>query len=346
MRSVLFQLSRSCLCLTAGAVLLGQSPNGDATSQIARGRAFAEKKDFRAALPLLDEAVQSAPQDAEARRWRAHCRTALGRYEGALEDLDIAVALAPDIAWAWYARGMAQHHLGRNQAAIADYTKALELDPTHFKAVEWRGFNHARLGDHLSAWADFSRAVELDPGNPWVFHARARAALALGAIEHAARDLRVVLALDAKDAEAHAQLGFLLVAQGDYDGALRHFDRAIELAPGDHDYARLWLHWLRAMRGQAPEEGGPAPDLPDRGWPGELGKALSGALSRDELLLAADKAPAGEVAARRCEAWFYLGLGALLAGKRDEARDCLHEVLVHGEPAMPEWRAARRLAQR
>jgi tetratricopeptide (TPR) repeat protein len=289
--------------------------------------------------------VRAAPEDPEARRWRGHCRTALGRYDDALRDLDIALKHAPGHAWTWYARGMARHHLGQPQAAIDDYTQALKLDPTHAKAVEWRGFNHARLGDHLAAWLDFTRAVELDPRNGWVYRSRARAALALGADARAERDLECALELDGKDAEAHAQLGFALAARGAGEKALVHFDRAIALDPNNHEYARLWRYWLGQRLGRALDD--PLRGLPERGWPGDLARVLGGGLTRTGLLqrVAGYGFDEQEFRTRTCEAHFYLGLRALLEDRPSTAQGYLREALVRGNATMPEWRWARYLAR-
>jgi len=330
-------------CLVYGGVLSGQEQKADVL--VRDGVAKAGRREFKAALVPLDAAVKLAPDNIEARRWRGHCRNALGMHAEALVDYDLAIRLQPGFAWSWYARGMAKHHLNRFEAAIADYTQALKLDPNNHRAVEWRGFNKAILGDHLGAYLDFNRAEKLDPKNPWVYFTRGRTLLNLGDMRRAREDFLTTLKLQPKHTEAHGQLGFLLVATGDNAAALKSFDRAFELDPKGDDNVSLWRYWLRMSTGKAGENA--KKELPTKAWAGDLAKVLLGELTQGQLMqrLAAQKWNQDELARRRCEAAFHLGLRALLVGEKDRAREHLREAVVVGDITMPEWRAARRLAR-
>ncbi|MHC4077065.1 MAG: tetratricopeptide repeat protein [Planctomycetota bacterium] len=331
-------------CVVIIGVLPGQERSVDAL--VRDGVAKAGRRDFKAALVPLDAALKTDPDNVEARRWRGHCRNALGMHAEALVDYDQAIRLQPGYAWSWYARGMAKHHLNRFEAAIADYTQALKLDPKNHKAVEWRGYNKGILGDHLGAYLDFNRAQELDPKNPWVYFTRGRTLCNLGDLRRARQDFLTTLRLQPKHAEAHAQLGFLLVATGDNAAALASFDKAFELDANDQDHVRLWRYWLRVSTGKPGDNA--REELPTRGWPGDLARVLLGELTQEQLMqrFADEETNPTEMQTRRCEAFFYLGLRALLTGKRDVAREHLKEAVVVGDPTMPEWRAARHLARR
>jgi lipoprotein NlpI len=321
-------------------------PAQDVAALVRDGKDKAGRKEFKAALDTLNRALAEEANNVEARRWRGHCLTALGSYQRALDDLDVAIRLDDKSAWAFYARGMAKHHLDRHREAISDYDAALARDPSHHKAMEWRGFNKSKLGDYLGAFVDFSSAMKLDPDNPWVFQARARAAASLGALARARDDLETAVRLDAKDAEIHAQLGFIHVATGNDKAALERFDQAFALDPKQVDYVRLWRYWLQLRQRKLNADA--RAELPRRGWTGDLGKVLLGELTRAQLLmrLSAYNVTTADLSARRCEAAFYLGVRALIVGKMNRARESFRDALVMGDPSMPEWRAARRFARR
>ena len=327
-------------------ICVSVAPAQDIASLLEDGKNKATRKQFAAALTPLTSVVTKAPKNAEARRWRGHCLTALGRYERALEDLDIAVKLDAKNAWALYARGMAKHHLERHREAIADYTASLALDPANHKAVEWRGFNKSRIGDHLGAYLDFTRATVLDPENPWVWSARARAATNLGAFDHAAKDVAKAIGLSPKDAGLHAQLGFVRVAAGETKAALESFDKCFALAPHHHPYARLFRYWLKVRGRKLNESDGDS--LPKKGWEGDLARVLLGEITNSRLLLrlSAYGLEARELPARRCEAAFYTGMRWLITGKVNRARESFRDAIVAGDASMPEWHAARILAKR
>jgi tetratricopeptide (TPR) repeat protein len=336
---------KAMLCCAVLTITLPAQPKQDVDALLRDGKEKATRQEFKAALVPLDAAVKLKPDSVDARRWRGHCRNALGMYSAALADYDEAIRLEPRNAWSYYARGMARHGLKQFEAAIADYTQALQLDPYHNKAVEWRGFNKALIGDHLGAYLDFNRARDLDPKNPWVYFSRAKALCNLGDLQRARKDLLTTLQLQPKHIEAQAELGFLLVAIGDNDAALASFDKAFEIDPKGEDRALLWRYWLRASKGKPPENA--SKELPPAGWAGDLGKVLLGELTQEQLMeqLKGQEGEPGELPTRRCEAAFYLGLRALLTGKQDLAREHLKEAVVVGDPTMPEWRAARHLAR-
>lgn len=313
---------------------------------LADGKNKATQKQFAAALTPLNTAIVKEPKNAEARRWRGHCLTGLGRFESALQDLDIAVRLDAKNAWAFYARGMAKHHLERHQAAIADYTASLAIEPKNHKAVEWRGFNRSQIGDHLGAYLDFTHAIELDPKNSWVYVARARAATSLLAFDRAKQDLQIAIRLDPKNADLHAQLGFVLVALNDMKTALASFDKCFAMAPRHHPYARLFRYWLKVRERKLKAADGDS--LPAKGWEGDLAKTLFGEITRATLLLrlSAYGADSSELPARRCEAAFYVGMRWLITGKVNRARESFRDAIVVGDASMPEWHAARVLARR
>ena len=74
---------------------------------------------------------------------------------------------------------------------------------------------------------------------------------------------------------------------------------------------------------------------------------LQGSLTKEQLTqrLAALEVRKDELARRRCEAAFHLGLRALLMRDQEVARKHLGEAVVVGDRTMPEWRAARRLTR-
>ena len=101
----------------------------------------------------------------------------------------------------WPRRGAALRALGRFEAAVEALSRTLELQPRHARA-------HLALGN---AHADLDR-------------------MACG--EH---HLRTAIALDARLAEAHASLGFLLAGCGRLGEAVAACEAAVRLRP---DFAR------------------------------------------------------------------------------------------------------------
>jgi adenylate cyclase len=161
------------------------------------------------------------------------------------------------------ARHLARQELEVERRAAADlFRSAIARDPQFALA-------HAGLADalaqiarwHLPDWQDSAeearaaamKAVELAPD-------LADAQLALGAalsLDHhpdAAHAYARALDLSPCDANVHYRMARYLVLSGDKAGAIRHYERAFELAPDDYRYAVYALQEYQALGDSLGEE--------------------------------------------------------------------------------------------
>jgi Flp pilus assembly protein TadD len=88
-------------------------------------------------------------------------------------------------------------------------------------------------GDSSAAVADLERATQMDPKLPNVFSAYGSALLSIGETGRAEAAFRRELESNPNDFLTHLDLGFLLKQNQQYDEALVHLLRALELRPGD-----------------------------------------------------------------------------------------------------------------
>ena len=112
-----------------------------------------------AALPLLDEALAVAPDDADAWLQRAAALTALRRHADALPALAHVLRLAPDNAVAWLRHGQALQHTDRHDDALASYERALQLSPSLAEAWTNRGNILKHTGRTADAAECFRQAL-------------------------------------------------------------------------------------------------------------------------------------------------------------------------------------------
>jgi tetratricopeptide (TPR) repeat protein len=163
--------------------------------------------------------------------------------------IEQALTSRPDSAEARYNLGLAWRDQGQNETALACFERAVELRPDYVEAHLNRGKILRRLGRRDAALAAYQRVIDLSPGNAEVYNNRANILLETGLVEAAIADYRQALARNPAYAEAHNNLGNALSDLGDYPGAIASLDRAIALAP---DYANahfnLGLVYLRLGR--------------------------------------------------------------------------------------------------
>lgn len=121
-------------------------------------------------------------------------------------------------------------------AAIAKHKRATELAPSR-ASLFWRlAVSQLKAEEYAAAAESFGRAWKLDPKHAGYAAAHgtalARVAARGGGDFAAARaPLEAALSLDPNHADAHHELGDVLLHLHDDHGALVHYTRAVELAP-------------------------------------------------------------------------------------------------------------------
>jgi Flp pilus assembly protein TadD len=196
-----------------------------------------------------------------------------GDYDGALEMLREGLSLYPSAVELYVGLGYAR--LARDEFAWARraFIQALSLDPTHEDALVGMGEVLLRLGDqgkalacfqevqdmgfdedvelmltmgralfreglYLQASDIFTKAVSVRPDVADTIAALAFCLHRMGDEVGASRHLRRSLRLDPDHHEARVYLGHLLYDRGDWEAALREFER---VAPSDHwDSLAVW----------------------------------------------------------------------------------------------------------
>jgi tetratricopeptide (TPR) repeat protein len=123
------------------------------------------------ATAAFDQAVASAPDDADARLARGYRLAELGRWPEADADFAKAVELKPTVMAVWKCRARLYAELKQWDKAAADYDKALELAPppparTNAKfsiPFPW-AVGRSGIEDELAQWDEvFDRVARLRP---------------------------------------------------------------------------------------------------------------------------------------------------------------------------------------
>jgi tetratricopeptide (TPR) repeat protein len=206
---------------------------------------------FGDALPLWNQVLEVAPDDAAAWSNRGNVQLALGDPGAAIADQTHAIALEPGSSDPHLNRGTAEEALQRWDAAEADYRWILErpdAGEVRASALYNLGNVQGSRGDWVAARHSFEAAADLRPGFAMARSSAALAAFQLGELEVAERSLRSLIRRHPLFADARAGLTALLWRRGARGEAESNWVSASGLDPRYRQ-----REWLQSTRRWPPE---------------------------------------------------------------------------------------------
>jgi Flp pilus assembly protein TadD len=249
------------------------------------GLLLRQKGDLDGAAAELRLSVAELPEDAQGHHLLGSVLLKRDDALGAIDELRAAVRLDPLLTEARVLLAQALLKTGRRDEAAAEQAEVQRIN------AEKGGLGRAMVliegavaqikkGQRAAALDQLREAARLSPDFPEAYYqlglalaAAPAAAASPGAAEAEAAFIQV-LKLDPGDAPARFQLGRLLLARGDAEGATYQFARALEAAPSLVDARRIraglalragdWslaVAELRALLAWAPEDGSAHRDL-------------------------------------------------------------------------------------
>ncbi len=204
---------------------------------------------FNEALPLWNQVLELAPDDAAAWSNRGNVQLALGEPLAAIADQDRAMALDPASPDPHLNRGTAEEALARWDAAEADYRWILEhaaasdVAQDRASALYNLGNVQGSRGDWSAARESFAAAALARPGFAMARSSEALVAFELGDLDAAERQLRSLIRRYPLFADARAGLTALLWQRGARGEAESHWVSASGLDPRYRD-----PEWLGSIR--------------------------------------------------------------------------------------------------
>lgn len=94
---------------------------------------------------------------------RAELFSSRNENEKAMPLINAAVELAPDYAEAWSHRAYVEYRLSNYKAALGDLRRALALEPNHFRALEGMAKILVQLGEKKAALKVYEQLLKVHP---------------------------------------------------------------------------------------------------------------------------------------------------------------------------------------
>jgi tetratricopeptide (TPR) repeat protein len=228
-------------------------PPGGAVAPLAAGRTALRAGHLRAALAQLEAAVTAAPDAAEPRRLLAVALRADDRPDEAIEQLQHAVRLDPTDERARLALGRTLASAGRSAMAEQAFRDTLAAIPMSAQSHFELGLLYDRAGRHRDAAEALTASAVVKPilGEERVHELTGRALVADADFDGAIRAFTARVEVSPNYAPAHRALAQIYLQLGRDDEALAELTAAALIEPADAlaHAGRAQLH-LRAGRYQ------------------------------------------------------------------------------------------------
>ena len=225
-----------------------------------RGGALLKQGRHHKALAVLERAVASAPDLAQAHFYKGLAHARLRENERAVPAFERAVALAPEAADFHYALGTALQMQHQYEGATACFQRAIERSAAqphyHFRLGEAR----RSLADFEGALAAYDAVLELQPDHAKALYRRSDLLARSGDLAAAAVGFKRVLALAPENAAALVDLASVYTKQQRQLAAVAALERACQLNPTDHSIYYL-LSLAYAQVGQPDRAAAAAADF-------------------------------------------------------------------------------------
>lgn len=239
---------------------------GDAYNNL--GNAYAAMGRLDDALAAYEDALERNPTSTFALVNRGLILGQHNRLEEAVQSFERAVEIDNRLPEAFLGLGKAQLGLRQSFEAVASFERVVDLDPERAEAYGWLARAQLAARKIEAAESSLERGLSVDPEHPLLLqlygqmlagqerfdeairhfrkavassahypepppdvlhHTLATALLANGQLEEGVRALERTLELNPNHALAHNDLGLVYENTGELDGALEHYERAVEL---------------------------------------------------------------------------------------------------------------------
>ncbi|MBX3063755.1 MAG: tetratricopeptide repeat protein [Anaerolineae bacterium] len=206
------------------------------------------------ALPLISPTRLHAEEYYESgyqnQFMNADIFTQKATNQNAVQFYSWALELAPDLPFALLNRAKLYESSGELEKAEADVNAFIQLAPDAGDGYHYRGNIRHWRGDYENAIADQTKAIELAPNEGIFYFYRAAARLSINDLEGARADWEESLRLGTGHAMSEAAIFHNLAGikqrQGDFEGALAIYDKAISLLPtlvgNDANVAQMYIN--------------------------------------------------------------------------------------------------------
>ncbi len=231
----------------------GRTAGGSGSELLKQGRDLLAKGSAAEAVPVLRQAIEKNPADADAHLLLGSALALLPRRSEAVAELTQAIRLRPDHAPAYNILGMTLARFAEFDSAQKAFEKAIAIDPKLAGAHLNLALVFAQKGEIARARRAVTRAIELygdTSAAAYPHYVAGNLYNQQNLPGRALQEFEAAVRLNPKFPEAFLELGSTRRRLSDEAGCIDALRRAVELAPGNAEARyRLGVEYLNQRQG-------------------------------------------------------------------------------------------------
>ena len=215
--------------------VIAVNPN-HANALLNRGFVAEQFKTPEEIIQLYTKAIKANPKDYRPYFNRGTIKKKNNDFQGAVDDYTIAINLNPNEKDLYYNRAEAYIKLSNYEMAKEDFTRYIELNPYEYSAYYNRAVTKENLYDYEGAIKDYEKSVSIKP----TAGAYSSICLLRGVLneeDKIQKDCTKAIEYNPYDANAYNNRGYSKQLEGDYEGAMKDYAKALSIDPS-HQKAR------------------------------------------------------------------------------------------------------------
>lgn len=200
------------------------------------GKSLFETGDDGAAAQAFSKGLELKPDMKGAHFYLGNLSLRQEDAAGAAAEYEKELALSPDSDTVLYNLGQASLKSGNADKAIEALDKAVAINPQKPEPLMLLASAYETKGDKAKADEIYQKVAAIDPRNAAIlFYNVGVKAWNEKRGKDAAQAYQKAVDIDPQYAQAHRELGYALMAQQDFKGALVHFQEYLKLEPQARD---------------------------------------------------------------------------------------------------------------
>jgi Flp pilus assembly protein TadD len=184
-------------------------------------------RDVERAQKIFSDLVAEHPEIASAHLGLGLAHVAKGELVTARPSLERAIELDHTLGVAYMGLGMVYDKQGEHDRAQQQYEHAYAQDPSRYEIKNNLGMSHLMNGSFGQAVQAFRDAIYLEPRDPTLYNNLAIALARQGDYTSAYQNFRRF----SNEADALNNLGYVSVMNGDFERAIKYFERSLLEGP-------------------------------------------------------------------------------------------------------------------